>query len=159
MYTAEVTRTALPAPRALAGAARRCFARWTAEPTAATVPLLRNRLRVLLEGWEVAAETVDVMLLAASELLANVVVHATAAPGPMRLGVRLGGGWLHLEVADRAPGLPRLPDPAAEVDCDAESGRGLLLVHLLAAEAGGRLSVVADPSGTSVRVRVPVGRP
>ncbi|MFD9337116.1 ATP-binding protein [Streptomyces sp. NPDC060028] len=142
-----------PAPAA--EAPPRGFARWTAEPTAATVPLLRARVRALLEGWEVAADTADVLLLAVSELVANVVLHAAAAPGRMRVSARLGGGWLQLEVADRAPGLPRLPDPAAEVDPDDEHGRGLLIVQLLAAEAGGRLTVTADRFGTAVRVRVP----
>ncbi|MFD9358418.1 ATP-binding protein [Streptomyces sp. NPDC060031] len=142
-----------PAPAAEAPA--RVFARWTAEPTAATVPLLRARVRALLEGWEVADDTAGVLLLAVSELVANVVLHA-AAPGRMRVSARLGGGWLQLEVADRAPGLPRLPDPAAEVDPDDEHGRGLLIVRLLTAEAGGQLTVTADRFGTAVRVRVPV---
>ncbi|MFG2998617.1 ATP-binding protein [Streptomyces sp. NPDC048340] len=132
------------------------FVRWAAEPTAATVPLLRSRIRALLEGWEIAADTADVMLLAVSELVANVVLHAAAARGRMRVSARLSGGWLQLEVADRAQGLPRVPDPAAEVDPDAETGRGLLMVQLLAAEVGGRLAVMADSFGTTVRVRVPV---
>jgi serine/threonine-protein kinase RsbW len=126
------------------------------EPTAATVPLLRGRVRALLDGWRVAADVADAFLLAVSELVGNVVQHAAAATGRMRVGVSCGGGWLCLEVADGASASPRLPDPAVEVDPDAEGGRGLLLVQLMAAEVGGELLVLVHELGKSVRVRVPL---
>ncbi|WP_407840968.1 ATP-binding protein [Streptomyces sp. DSM 116496] len=132
----------------------RGFGRWAAEPTAATVPLIRSRVRSVLEGWEIAAEIADALLLAVSELVGNVVLHAAGA-GRLRVEVSLRGGWLQLEVADGASPPPRLPHPRDEVDQEAESGRGLLIVHLMATEAGGRLSVQADEFGKSVRVRVP----
>ncbi|WP_327363656.1 ATP-binding protein [Streptomyces sp. NBC_01296] len=144
-----------PAP-APAPARVRSFAHWAVEPTAVAVPLVRARVRAVLEGWRIAAEAVDVLLLAVSELAGNVVQHAAAATGRMRVGVAFGGGWLRLEVTDQGTGLPRLPHPAAEIDPDAESGRGLLIVQLLTAEAGGELSVVAAEFGTSVRVCLPV---
>ncbi|MFE6843988.1 ATP-binding protein [Streptomyces sp. NPDC057686] len=145
------------APAAAPAPARvRSFARWAVEPTAVAVPLVRARVRVVLEGWRIAAEVVDVLLLAVSELAGNVVRHAAAATGRMRVGVAFGGGWLRLEVADQGARPPRLPHSAAEVDADAESGRGLLIVQLLAAEAGGELSVVAHEFGTSVRICLPV---
>nr|WSW57990.1 ATP-binding protein [Streptomyces sp. NBC_00998] len=144
-----------PAP-APAPARVRSFAHWAVEPTAVAVPLVRARVRDVLEGWRIAAEAVDVLLLAVSELAGNVVQHAAAATGRMRVGVAFGGGWLRLEVTDQGAGLPRLPHPAAEIDPDAESGRGLLIVQLLAAEAGGELSVMAAEFGTSVRVCLPV---
>ncbi|MFF1497828.1 ATP-binding protein [Streptomyces sp. NPDC058304] len=143
----------VPAP---APARVRSFAHWAVEPTAVAVPLVRARVRAVLEGWRIAAEAVDVLLLAVSELAANVVRHAAAATGRMRVAVAFGGGWLRLEVADQGARLPRLPHPAAEIAPDAESGRGLLIVQLLATEAGGELSVVADEFGTSVRVFLPV---
>ncbi|HEY9369141.1 ATP-binding protein [Streptomyces sp.] len=144
-------RTTTPAPA-------RAFAHWVAEPTAETVPLVRTRVRAVLEGWRIASDVADTLLLAVSELVGNVVRHAAAATGRMRVGVFCGGGWLRLEVADGAADLPRLPDPSAEVDVDpdAEDGRGLLLVQLLAAEAGGELAVLVHEFGKSVRVRVPV---
>ncbi|KOU14930.1 hypothetical protein ADK52_36305 [Streptomyces sp. WM6372] len=117
--------------------------------------MLRTRVRAVLEGWPVPAEAADVLLLAVSELAGNVVQHA-AAGGRMRVGLSFDGGRLWLEVADRGVRQPRPPHPADEVDPDAESGRGLLIVQLLAAEAGGELSVVASESGTSVRVFLPV---
>ncbi|MFI6001502.1 ATP-binding protein [Streptomyces sp. NPDC051366] len=143
----------VPAP---APARVRSFARWAVEPTAVAVPLLRARVRAVLEGWRIAAEAVDVLLLAVSELAANVVRHAAAATGRMRVAVAFGGGWLRLEVADQGARLSRLPHPAAEIAPDAESGRGLLIVQLLTTEAGGELSVVAGEFGTSVRVCLPV---
>lgn len=129
------------------------FVHWVTDPVAATVPQVRARVRAALDEWRVSREVADVLLLAVSELVGNVVRHAAA--GRMRVGVTWGGGWLRLEVADQGADLPRLPSPQVEADLDSEGGRGLLLVHLLAAEHGGELSVVAGESGKSVRLRVP----
>ncbi|ATZ22540.1 Histidine kinase-, DNA gyrase B-, and HSP90-like ATPase [Streptomyces lavendulae subsp. lavendulae] len=132
------------------------FVHSVAAPTAASVPLVRGRVRAVLEGWRIAADLADTLLLAVSELVGNVVRHAADATGRMYVRLSCDRGWLRLEVADGASALPRLPGPAAAVTRDAEDGRGLLLVQLLAAEAGGELVVAADESGKSVRVRVPV---
>ncbi|MGW6982050.1 ATP-binding protein [Streptomyces sp. NPDC054932] len=134
----------------------RSFAHWVADPTAASVPQVRSRVRAVLDDWRVVGEVADALLLAVSELVANVVRHAGGGAGRMRVAVAAGGGWVRLEVADRGPGLPRLPAPRAEADPESECGRGLLMVQLLTAELGGELSVVADGFGKSVRVRVPV---
>ncbi|MFE2310965.1 ATP-binding protein [Streptomyces sp. NPDC059411] len=152
-----LTTTPFPAGPVVDAPSRvRGFARWAATPTAATVPLVRSRVRTLLEGWRVAADTADVLLLAVSELVGNVVLHAAGpATGRMRVGITLRGGWLQLEVSDRAASLPRLPHPRDEVDPDAEDGRGLLIVQLMTAESGGELTVTAHEFGKSVRVRVP----
>ncbi|MFE2549413.1 ATP-binding protein [Streptomyces sp. NPDC059355] len=133
----------------------RASAHWVAEPTPAAVPLLRTRVRAVLAGWPVRAEVADVLLLAVSELAGNVVQHA-AAGGRMRIGLALDGGWLRLEVADQGVRPPRLPNPAEEVDPDSESGRGLLIVQLLAVEAGGELHVVAGEFGACACVLLPV---
>ncbi|MFE2141322.1 ATP-binding protein [Streptomyces sp. NPDC059456] len=116
---------------------------------------MRTRVRAVLEGWRVAPEAVDVLLLAVSELAANVVRHA-AGTGRMRVAMACDRGWLSLEVADRGARPARLPDGAAEVDPEAESGRGLLIVQLLAAEAGGELCFAAGEFGTCVKVLLPV---
>lgn len=147
-----LTAAAHPAPAVPA----RVFVHWVDSPTAASVPLVRGRVRAALEGWLIAADLADTLLLAVSELVGNVVRHAAATTGRMCVGVSCGEGWLRLEVADGVAALPRLPDPAAEADPDAESGRGLLLVQLMAAEAGGELAVLAHEFGKSVRVRIPV---
>ncbi|WP_051832451.1 ATP-binding protein [Streptomyces katrae] len=143
-------RTPAPAPARVRG-----FAHWVVEPTAVAVPQVRARVRAVLEGWRIAAEPADVLLLAVSELAGNVVRHAAAATAWMRVGVSFGGGWLRLEVADRGSRLRGLPHPATEIDPDAESGRGLLIVQLLAAEAGGELSVATREFGTSLCVCLP----
>ncbi|MET9697840.1 ATP-binding protein [Streptomyces sp. NPDC006529] len=146
--------TATPAPT-LATARPRAFVRWTAEPGAATVPLIRSRVRAVLDDWRVTADLADVLLLAVSELAGNVVLHAYA-PRRMRVAVILREGWLHLEVADesRTPPRPLLPRPP--VDPNAESGRGLLIVELMAAEAGGELTCGGGEFGHHFAVRVPV---
>ncbi|MCX5589391.1 ATP-binding protein [Streptomyces erythrochromogenes] len=131
----------------------RRFVHWVADPDVTSVPQVRARVRATLEAWAVPLDAADVLLLAVSELVGNVVRHAGA--GRMRVGVAAGAGWLRLDVADQGAGLPRLPAPRAEVDPESESGRGLLIVQLMAAEMGGELSVVAHEFGKSVRVRIP----
>ncbi|MER7953786.1 ATP-binding protein [Streptomyces sp. NPDC096030] len=132
------------------------FVRWIPGPTAATVPLVRSRVRALLEGWRITSDVTDTFLLAVSELVGNVVRHAAAATDRMRVTVSRGEGWLRLEVADGdAAGAPRLPEPT-DVDPDSESGRGLLLIQLMTAEAGGELSFLMHDLGKCVRVRLPL---
>ncbi|MFI8521569.1 ATP-binding protein [Streptomyces sp. NPDC085481] len=156
MLTTTAAHPALPVPApARAHTPARAFAHWVAEPTTETVPLVRSRVRAVLEGWRIATDTTDTLLLAVSELVGNVVRHAAAATGRMRVGISCDGGWLRLEVADGADGLPRVPDPSVEVDPDAEDGRGLLLVQLLATDAGGELAVAVREFGKCVQVRVP----
>ncbi|MET3984643.1 ATP-binding protein [Streptomyces sp. PvR034] len=136
----------------------RAYARWAVAPTAAVVPLIRSRLRAVLDGWPVTAEIADVLLLAVSELTGNVILHA-AATRRMRVGVTLRAGWLRLEVTDGAPTPPRPPLPRTEADPDAETGRGLLIVQLMAAEAGGELTFTAGEFGNRAKVRVPARTP
>ncbi|MFE5934781.1 ATP-binding protein [Streptomyces sp. NPDC056470] len=131
------------------------FVRWIPGPTAAAVPLVRSRVRALLEGWRITSDVTDTFLLAVSELVGNVVRHAAAATDRMRVAVSRGEDWLRLEVADGAATAPRLREPA-EVDPDSESGRGLLLIQLMTAEAGGELSVLVHDLGKCVRVRLPL---
>ncbi|MFI8451853.1 ATP-binding protein [Streptomyces erythrochromogenes] len=131
----------------------RRFVHWVADPDVTSVPQVRARVRATLEAWAVPLDAADVLLLAVSELVGNVVRHAGA--GRMRVAVASGAGWLRLDVADQGVGLPRLPAPRAETDPESESGRGLLIVQLMAAELGGELSVVAREFGKSVRVRIP----
>ncbi|MFE7181336.1 ATP-binding protein [Streptomyces erythrochromogenes] len=132
----------------------RRFVHWVADPDVTSVPQVRARVRATLEAWAIPLDAAGVLLLAVSELVGNVVRHAGA--GRMRVAVASGAGWLRLDVADQGAGLPRLPAPRAEADPESESGRGLLIVQLMAAELGGELSVVARDFGKSVRVRIPV---
>ncbi|MBT2422469.1 ATP-binding protein [Streptomyces sp. ISL-22] len=131
----------------------RRLAHWTTEAMAAAVPGLRTSLRHTLEGWHVSPERIEVLLLIGTELLSNAVRHAGAAADRLCVTVTLGGGRLQLEVAD---GDPRLPCVALDAGAEAESGRGLAIVHFLVCETGGELVAFRVATGKVVRVRIPL---
>ena len=89
-------------------------------------------------------EVVDDLVLIVSEMVTNAVRHG--AP-PVRLEVLADDRVVRIAVGDGDPGLP-LP---REVDDDAEGGRGMVLVDLLAAEHGVR----PQPPGKTVWASVP----
>ena len=94
-----------------------------------------------------------------AELTGNAVRHAAPATERLRVTVSHTGGRLRLEVEDGEPTAPALHLAAAtEVNPDAESGRGLLIVALLVAEARGQLTVRSHPFGKTVRVCLPAPR-
>ncbi len=106
---------------------------------------IRNFLALLAD----ASSDLDAVELIVGELVANVIRHA---PGPIGIHVAWEGDGAVLVVSDRGPGI----EPVRCVpDCDAESGRGLLLVESLATR------VRIDPltaGGTRVVVGLPVRR-
>ncbi|MBT2489899.1 ATP-binding protein [Streptomyces sp. ISL-96] len=146
MLTAAVVRAGPPS-------GRHAFTHWSFSPTAATVPLIRARVRAVLEAWRISVDLSDALLLAVSELATNVVRHAASVTDRLRVTVTCGGGWLRVDVADGDPSLPHV-GPA---NLEAEGGRGLAIVGFLVAEAGGEVSVVADRFGKTVRVCLPAG--
>jgi len=80
----------------------------------------------------------DVALLLASELVANSVRHSgSAVPGGfVTVAVAVGKAGIRVEVTDRCgDGAPVLL-PAGCADSDAEGGRGMRLVDVLAARWG-----------------------
>ena len=101
----------------------------THEPVATVAGQIRRRLRALLAGWGVNADTVDDALLVVEELVANVLDHARTR---FRLMVRLTGSVLHLAVHDGCP----LPPQVRPFDPHASRGRGLQLVSTLASRWG-----------------------
>jgi two-component sensor histidine kinase len=111
----------------------------THEPVATVAGQIRRRLRTLLAGWEVSADTVDDALLVVEELVANVLDHARTR---FELIVRLSGSVLHLAVHDGSPGRPQI----RPFDAHASRGRGLQLVATLAARWG------CDPDGAGKTV-------
>ena len=84
-------------------------------------------------------EVVDDLMLVVSELVTNAVRHG--AP-PVRLEVIADDDAVHVAVGDGNPGLPA----PRVVDDDAEGGRGMVLVDLLAQEHGVR----PQPPGKTV---------
>ena len=89
-------------------------------------------------------DVVDDLVLIVSEMVTNAVRHG--AP-PVRLEVLADDDVVRIAVGDGDPGLPR----PREVDDDAEGGRGMVLVDLLAADHGVR----AQPPGKTVWASVP----
>lgn len=106
-------------------------------PGVAAASQARDYLRMVVSVWGVGVD-VDVLVLLASELVANAVTHAGngsgAAGGPVAVCVRAAAGELRVEVHDGSPAMP-LPVPP-DVDEESETGRGLMLVDALAAEWG-----------------------
>lgn len=86
----------------------------------------RAAVRSALDGWGVPGPVVDDAVLAASELVANVVLHARTT-GSLDIELGLTRAWLRLSVTDGSstPPLARLADGSAE------SGRGLAILAAL----------------------------
>ena len=85
----------------------------------------------------------DDVALVVSEMVTNAVRHA--AP-PVHLEVETTDDEVLVAVCDGSPETPALRDP----DDDAEGGRGMVLVELLAAEHGVRV----QPPGKAVWARI-----
>jgi anti-sigma regulatory factor (Ser/Thr protein kinase) len=93
-------------------------------PDLASVATARTFLRDLLEEVGVSDPTADAVILLASELVSNAVLHAGTT---VTVRVVVDERTIRVEVGDRSPVPPRLGVPVAE----ATSGRGLALVREL----------------------------
>jgi signal transduction histidine kinase/serine phosphatase RsbU (regulator of sigma subunit)/DNA-binding response OmpR family regulator len=125
-------------------------ARVNQEPFAAAVhhrlgvdePAVSNARQVVtdhLHEWGVPEDTIDEVVLMASELVTNAFLHGRP---PIDLRLRSSGGEITLEVQDRAPYRPR----RRRAQKDDEHGRGLQIVSILADRWGSR----ATGTGKSV---------
>ncbi len=93
----------------------------------------------------------EAAVLAASELVGNVVRHA---PGPARLVLTIRQAVVVLSVSDTHPELPvMLPAPDAEWDPTAESGQGFNLIGRM----GAQLNARRDGDRKRVTARFPIG--
>ncbi|MFI9100661.1 ATP-binding protein [Streptomyces fildesensis] len=140
----------------------RALVHWVLTPEVEAVPRIRRRLHRVLLDWCVHSDVIDTLLLVVTELAANSVQHAGPSTERLRVTAAVGGGQLWLDVSDGDPCPPRV---GADVDPDAECGRGLLMVNLLVDEACGSVEVLpyggrgtGGGAGKTVRVRVPVAR-
>jgi serine/threonine-protein kinase RsbW len=103
-------------------------------PDAAAMRLLRAQLRALLVDHGFAAAKVEATLLGLDEVLTNACFHGdTAARGEtVELSVAVWPDRLEMEVRDRGEFVARdghAKSAAQLPDDDAESGRGLFLIH------------------------------
>ncbi|MFE5604405.1 ATP-binding protein [Streptomyces coelicoflavus] len=99
------------------------------------VPTARQRLRKALAGWGVVDELAEAVVLLASELVTNAVLHCRTSYAQVGVTLTLDGPELVLEVSD--PDRDRLPlfhDSGPEE----EGGRGLALVSALSDDWGCR---------------------
>ena len=109
-------------------------------PSPAAPARVRRYLRSLLPSDPACHEATDNLLLAATELVTNAVLHAGT---PLRVSVRRPAPTVvRVEVAD---GDPYLPGRRAATP-DATSGRGLMIIESL----GMRWGAYAKPGGKVV---------
>jgi serine/threonine-protein kinase RsbW len=114
--------------------------RITLPATRGSLALLRHVLRGFRDAYDVAASTMDDIVLAVSEAAANVVIHAYGGRrGTMTLVARVEDGVLHTLVRDHGCGIR----PPADTPI---LGHGLALMDHVAAS----LQVVGSPAGTDV---------
>lgn len=99
-----------------------------------TVPTIaRRQVRAALTDWQVSPEDIDTAVQVISEIAANAIEH-TLSPR-VRLEVERLPDEIQVAVRDSGP-RPKAP-LAARTDAGMEEGgRGLLLVHALAARWG-----------------------
>lgn len=114
-----------------------------ADPQSMTIPAVPEQVRAarafVAGALGESCADAEVVLLLASELVTNSVEHSgsAVAGGVVTVTVAAGDKVVRVEVTDRSgDGVPVLP-PAAETDgTEAEGGRGLWLVDMLAARWG-----------------------
>ena len=99
------------------------------DPVPASVGVARRFVRDLLDGAD--EDTLDTLLLLASELVTNAILHAHT---PVELGVCVDGGRALVCVADRMPNSE--PLTPRDHSRDRPGGRGLALVADLSDDWG-----------------------
>ncbi|MBP2580650.1 two-component sensor histidine kinase [Streptomyces sp. PvR006] len=121
----------------------------------ASVPTARRFVADVLTGWGLddAADIADSIRLIVSELATNAVLHTLGQSPTFTVDVRLEREErLHIGVTDSHPRRPRRLPAAVQQD----NGRGMVIIRVLAAEAGGRLSVTpTDDGGKTVWITLP----
>jgi anti-sigma regulatory factor (Ser/Thr protein kinase) len=122
------------------------------DPVPASVGVARRFVRDLLDSQgDVDEDTLDTLLLLASELVTNAILHAHT---PVELGVCVDGGRALVCVADRMPNSE--PLTPRDHSRDRPGGRGLALVADLSDDwgttsfSGGKTVWFTMPLTTSV---------
>ncbi|MFJ6752318.1 MULTISPECIES: ATP-binding protein [unclassified Streptomyces] len=112
---------------------------------ASVIVARRHVLRVLGE-WGLPADTgtADAVRLIVSELATNAVQHTFGQSPTFTVDMRLERDeQLRIGVTDSCPRWPQRLPAAVQQD----NGRGMVIIRFLAAESGGRLTVVPTASG------------
>ena len=122
----------------LAARVPRAAREWTAvafdvPPEVDGVGTARRLTAQTLGDWAIPAATIDDVVLLASELVTNAIVHGRP---PIELRLRRTAAEVLLEVLDGANLLPRRLRPTPED----EHGRGLQIVAVLADRWGARVT-------------------
>ena len=89
----------------------------------------RSQVRAAICAWDVPVDP-DVAVLLTSELVTNAIRHETGET--VTLAIDCCNGQLRVDVHDSAGAIPVMLD----TPCDAETGRGLVLVATLSDEWG-----------------------
>jgi anti-sigma regulatory factor (Ser/Thr protein kinase) len=110
--------------------------------------LVRHELSADLALRGIDPDSIDMVVLVASELVGNAVRHTPTADGGLVVDWTIDGGGVTVQVADPSPAAPAPRDPA-----DTEpGGRGLRIVQALADDWGVR----PTDGGKRVWAHVPV---
>jgi anti-sigma regulatory factor (Ser/Thr protein kinase) len=118
---------------------------------ATSAAVVRHSIADDLVGAEVARDSIDDVVLVASELVGNAVMHTGLGTGAdLDVSWDVEPGAVVVRVADPSGDLPRLR-PA---DDAATGGRGLAIVAALASDWG----VYRSAEGKQVWARVPIAR-
>lgn len=104
------------------------------DPTSAAI--VRHSIAKDLEGRGISRDSIDDVVLVASELVGNAVIHATA-PGPamsapLDIGWEIAPEFVLLHVGDGSSVMP-MPRPGT---LDQTCGRGLAIVAAIAQDWG-----------------------
>ncbi|WP_446034631.1 ATP-binding protein [Streptomyces olivaceus] len=118
---------------------------------AARVGVLRRIAAARLKHRGLDAMTGDVLLIS-SELLTNALLHSGATEITLNLTVH--DGYLRITVTDGMPGRAK----RRKADDEAETGRGLGLVEVLAEQSGGAWGTSEHGAATWCSLRVPAGQ-
>ena len=93
-----------------------------------SVPVMRQVVGDTLRGIGVSAESVDDILLAATEACTNVVLHAGHAAAAYSVEATVDNVACRLEVSDAGQGCPQLRRASGD-HALAESGRGFAIMR------------------------------
>jgi two-component sensor histidine kinase len=116
----------------------------------ANAAVVRRSIAADLSGRAIAPAAIDDVVLVASELVSNAVMHATDRyDGSLDVGWDIQADHVLIRVVDNNPDLPR---QRSTNDTDTR-GRGLSIVAALALDWG----VQRTASGKQVWARVPIG--